>query len=121
MPGRARGRGFGAVYWRPDGRWEAVFGVTGGQYQPQGHVQVVVNLLDHGMGPQAALDAAVRLVQDVGAARDAVEVRVGQDREVLAREDQRRREEPERDASAPQQAGAGRGSRLGAKFKEEKK
>ena len=41
----------------PDGRWEAVFGVTGGQYQPQGHVQVVVNLLDHGMGPQAVLDA----------------------------------------------------------------
>jgi gamma-glutamyltranspeptidase/glutathione hydrolase len=40
-----------------DDRWSAVFGVTGGQYQPQGHVQVVVNVLDHGMGPQAALDA----------------------------------------------------------------
>jgi gamma-glutamyltranspeptidase/glutathione hydrolase len=49
----------------PDGRWEAVFGVTGGQYQPQGHVQVVVNLLDHGMGPQAALDAPrYRLEED---------------------------------------------------------
>jgi gamma-glutamyltranspeptidase / glutathione hydrolase len=40
-----------------DGRWAAVFGVTGGQFQPQGHVQVLVNLLDHGMQPQAALDA----------------------------------------------------------------
>ena len=49
----------------PDGRWEAVFGVTGGQYQPQGHVQVVVNLLDHGMGPQAVLDAPrYRLEED---------------------------------------------------------
>ena len=34
-----------------DGRWAAVFGVTGGQFQPQGHVQVLVNLLDHGMRP----------------------------------------------------------------------
>jgi gamma-glutamyltranspeptidase/glutathione hydrolase len=39
--------------------------VTGGQYQPQGHVQVVVNMLDHGMGPQAALDAPrYRLEED---------------------------------------------------------
>ena len=35
-----------------DDRWTAVFGVTGGQFQPQGHVQVVGNLLDHGMHPQ---------------------------------------------------------------------
>ena len=39
--------------------------MTGGQYQPQGHVQVVVNLLDHGMGPQAVLDAPrYRLEED---------------------------------------------------------
>jgi gamma-glutamyltranspeptidase/glutathione hydrolase len=49
----------------PDGRWEAVFGVTGGQFQPQGHVQVVVNMLDHGMDPQAAVDAPrYRLEED---------------------------------------------------------
>ena len=48
-----------------DGRWSGVFGVTGGQFQPQGHVQVVVNLVDHGMGPQAALDAPrYRLEED---------------------------------------------------------
>jgi gamma-glutamyltranspeptidase/glutathione hydrolase len=48
-----------------DGRWTAVFGVTGGDYQPQGHVQVVCNLLDHGMHPQQALDAPrIRLEED---------------------------------------------------------
>ena len=35
----------------------AAFGVMGGPIQPQGHVQVLQRLLDHGMGLQAALDA----------------------------------------------------------------
>ncbi len=41
-----------------DGRPFISFGVMGGAMQPQGHVQIVVNLVDFGLGLQEAGDAA---------------------------------------------------------------
>jgi gamma-glutamyltranspeptidase/glutathione hydrolase len=40
-----------------DGQPLGPFGVMGGEMQPQGHLQVVSSMLDHGLNPQAALDA----------------------------------------------------------------
>jgi gamma-glutamyltranspeptidase/glutathione hydrolase len=39
-----------------DGEFRASWGVMGGSMQPQGHMQVVANLVDSGLNPQVALD-----------------------------------------------------------------
>src|SRR5919202_398986 len=39
-----------------EGALWAVFGVMGALMQPQGHAQLLINLLDHGMSPQDAVD-----------------------------------------------------------------
>jgi gamma-glutamyltranspeptidase / glutathione hydrolase len=49
-----------------DGRPAFVFGVMGGDMQPQGHVQVLVNMLDFGMNVQQAGEAP--RVEHVGSA-----------------------------------------------------
>lgn len=43
---------------RQNGRVIMPFGVMGGAYQPNGHTRFVTNLVDFGMHPQAAIDAA---------------------------------------------------------------
>jgi gamma-glutamyltranspeptidase/glutathione hydrolase len=59
-----------------DGRLWLSFGVMGGFMQPQGHLQVLVNLVDYGLDPQQALNAPRFRVDQRGGPRVAVETGV---------------------------------------------
>jgi gamma-glutamyltranspeptidase/glutathione hydrolase len=54
-----------------DGEPVMAFGVMGGSMQPQGHVQVMLNMVEFGMDPQEAIDAARYRVR--GGPRVAIE------------------------------------------------
>ena len=62
---------------RADGSLYAPFGVMGGFMQPQGHVQVVVGIVDDGLEPQPVLDRPRFCIQPVDGANSKVELETG--------------------------------------------
>lgn len=67
---------------RGDGSLYAPFGVMGGFMQPQGHVQVVVGLIDDELDPQAALDRPRFCLSDANPA-SAVQLEEGIPQETM--------------------------------------
>jgi len=66
-----------------DGSLYAPFGVMGGFMQPQGHVQVVVGMVDDGLDPQAALNG-LRFCIDGGKVGGQVNLETGLPRPIVA-------------------------------------
>lgn len=58
------------------GRLWLSFGVMGSFMQPQGHLQVLTNMVDYGMNPQRALDAPRFRVDERGSLRVSIETGV---------------------------------------------
>lgn len=68
---------------RQGGRLVMPFGVMGGAYQPAGHARLVSNVLDHGMDPQAAIDAP-RCFAGLFSGKDGLALETGYAPEVAA-------------------------------------
>ncbi len=73
-----------AMATRLDGSLFASFGVMGGFMQPQGHLQVVVGLVDDGLDPQAALDRPRFCITD-GTAGGEVALEAGISTQVISK------------------------------------
>ena len=73
-----------AMITRGDGSLYASYGVMGGFMQPQGHVQVLSALVDHGLDPQSALDLA-RVCLDVEESGGRVALEEGIPADVMKR------------------------------------
>jgi gamma-glutamyltranspeptidase/glutathione hydrolase len=71
-----------ALATRDDGSLYASFGVMGGFMQPQGHVQVVLGLLDDGLDPQTVLDRP-RLCIKGGSPEEEIAIETGTPIETL--------------------------------------
>jgi gamma-glutamyltranspeptidase/glutathione hydrolase len=90
-----------------DGALVAPFGVMGGFMQPQGHMQVVVGMIDDGLDPQAALNRP-RFCIDSASAGGKVHLERGIPRATLA-ELAKRRHPLQPDVSGYARALFGRG------------
>jgi gamma-glutamyltranspeptidase/glutathione hydrolase len=71
-----------ALATRDDGSLYASFGVMGGFMQPQGHVQVVLGLIDDGLDPQTVLDRP-RLCIRGGSPEEKIAIETGTPIETL--------------------------------------
>jgi gamma-glutamyltranspeptidase/glutathione hydrolase len=71
-----------ALATRDDGSLYASFGVMGGFMQPQGHVQVVLGLIDDGLDPQTVLDRP-RLCIREGSPEEKIAIETGTPIETL--------------------------------------
>jgi gamma-glutamyltranspeptidase / glutathione hydrolase len=88
-PLSSSGRGAGGEGQMPPQELVGPFGVMGGFMQPQGHVQVVVGMIDDGLDPQAVLNRP-RFCIDSATSGGKVHLEIGVPRATLAGLAQRR-------------------------------
>ncbi|MES3708648.1 gamma-glutamyltransferase family protein [Pseudomonas putida] len=94
MPGKKTFHTIIPGFLTKDGKALGPFGVMGGYMQPQGHLQMVMNLVDFGLNPQAALDAPrwqwlgeMKIGIEQGASRDLINALSRMGHEVIVASD----------------------------------